>query len=71
MSPLWNQPSVNASAVAVSLRQYRRNTIGPVSSTSPSSAIRTPCPGTGRPTVPMRWPLRVFTVIPAEVSVSP
>ena len=49
MSPLWNQPSVNASAVAVSLFQYRRNTIGPDSSTSPSSAIRTPCPGTGRP----------------------
>ncbi len=38
---------------------------------SPSSAMRTACPGTGRPTEPIRWADSVFTVMPAEVSVSP
>ena len=71
MSPVWNQPSSSASAVAASFFQYRRKTIGPLTSTSPSSAMRTEWPGTGRPTVPMRWAPSALSVTPAVVSVRP
>ena len=44
--------SVITSAVASGLRQYSRMIISPAISISPSSAMRTSAPATGRPIVP-------------------
>jgi len=83
MSPVWNQPSRRARAVAASSRQYPPKTFGPRSAISPrlpggtgtpsSSAIRSSTCGTGRPTDPIldRLCSRSRNVSPETVSVSP
>jgi hypothetical protein len=52
-SPVLNQSPSNAAAVASGLRQYSLKTLMPRTSTSPSSARRTPTPGRTGPTVPI------------------
>lgn len=66
-----NQPPSSTSAVASGLFRYPPNTMPPLMSTSPSSAIRTAVPGTGRPTVPGRGASGGVIVAAALVSVRP
>ena len=63
--------SVITSSVASGLRQYSRMIISPAISISPSSAMRTSAPATGRPIVPnlkasgrLSVPIDVVSVIP-------
>lgn len=70
-SPVWNQPSVSASAVAVSFFQYPVKICSPCSSTSPSSAMRTTEPGMGWPTVPIFCLSHGLKVVAAQDSVRP
>src|SRR6478735_5626631 len=68
MSPVRNQPpSLNASAVASGLFQYSLKTLMPRTSISPSSARRTPTPGSAGPTVPIFDLSARFTVAGAGV----
>ncbi len=66
-----NQPSRSTSSVAAGLFQYDPVTMPPLTSTSPSPAMRTAVPGTGLPTVPGRGDSGGTTVAAAVVSVRP
>ena len=71
MSPVLNQSPSNVAAVASGLRQYSLNTLTPRTWISPSSAMRTPTPGSAGPTVPIFDFVARFTVAGAVVSVRP
>ena len=66
-----NQSPSNAAAVASGFRQYSLKTLMPRTSISPSSARRTPTPGSTGPTVPILAFAGVLTVAGAVVSVRP
>jgi hypothetical protein len=53
-SPEYSHPSRSVSAVAAGSLKYPKNTFGPRTRISSSSAIRTSTPGTAGPTVPKR-----------------
>ncbi len=66
-----NQPSRSASAVAAGFFQYPVKICGPLSSTSPSSAILIEEPGSGWPTVPIFGLSSGLKAVAAQVSVRP
>ena len=70
-SPVLNQSPSKVSAVAAGFFQYSLKTLMPLTSISPSSAMRTDTPGSAGPTVPILDFVARFTVAGAVVSVRP
>ncbi|GGR30687.1 hypothetical protein GCM10010219_39530 [Streptomyces netropsis] len=72
MSPVANHPSASvALSTDPSARRYPAQTISPRTSSSPSAAVRTSTPSSGRPTEPRRKRVGALRVTTPEVSVSP